>query len=271
MGTLIFYALVVAVYAILVVEFNEKFVDKKRIKKFQEDMKEINKRFKEAAKKKDSAAMERINAEQMAKAKEMPFLLKEQLKMTLLSIALFFLALWVLNSFDPSVADDINLLTLPHFNATHIYHVNNSGRHILSFKAKKNGKEYKGEIVYAVGQSVDGLNPGFEKDGFHINMSKPVFKLGEPVKIETNADEFLELKDDNGTRAELWISFGSFGFWIHGIWLFIAFSLVFNLLYAQIRKLIFPKADKKDVKESYAGKEEGVIEGDGKGRDGSNV
>ncbi|RME79417.1 MAG: hypothetical protein D6769_02480, partial [Methanobacteriota archaeon] len=50
--------------------------------------------------------------------------------------------------------------------------------------------------------------------------------------IVTNAQEVKEAKDDMGTRAQLDI----FGFNLHGIGLFIAFSFLFNLLLRKFAK-----------------------------------
>ena len=214
------YAGVAFIYALLSTFLMKKVVDMEKTKKFQEEMKVLQEEFKKAHKSNDVAKMEEINAKQLEKSKELPKLMFEQLKMTAVSLVLFFASLYVIDRLDPLVLDDVSATIN---SAVELPYV--PGLHIVEYDAKLDGKELKGTFEYdpSSGQS------SFSREWLEISVRPSDGK----VLMSSNGAE-VKIKDDMATRTELVVG----GVRIYGLWLFVLFSLVFNLL---LRKL-FPSA-----------------------------
>ncbi|RME79091.1 MAG: DUF106 domain-containing protein, partial [Methanobacteriota archaeon] len=142
--SLIVYAVIALIYTVLAYFLSRKFVDFEKTKKFQKEMKEIQEEFKRAHKANDIKAMEEINKKQLEKSKQLPSLMKEQFKMSGITIVIFLAAIFIIGIIDPSVADDVNLSFV---NGTAIVPYS-PGLHVINYDMKIDGREVKGELAY---------------------------------------------------------------------------------------------------------------------------
>ncbi len=278
-GGLILVALITLVYSILLTEMNYRVIDRDFVQNFQKRMKELQKEFKEADKKKDIKKMEEITQKQLEHAKHMPKLLGEQVKLSIISLILFFVILWFINAVDPAMHDDINIKTLlvplSNLNSSlssaidgsngSVYGYGNYGAvipssklkrgyHFVAYELSHEGESCKGELKYGWPSNITNewkeelsiKHMNNKGKGCFVNLERN----SSALLIETNArpSEIEKLVDDNATRTAL--SFDLFGqhFIIHGVWLIILFSIVWNLIYGRVRPLIF-KSKKKETKE----------------------
>ncbi|MFH1221453.1 MAG: EMC3/TMCO1 family protein [Candidatus Micrarchaeota archaeon] len=107
------YIAIVAVIAIIygfgVREIQNRLINKKEMEDVQKDSKRLSNEYNQAKKSDDKAAMDRIMKEQMEILPRMNKMMMGQLKPMLVITMVFLAVIWVVNSFNPVVLDDITV------------------------------------------------------------------------------------------------------------------------------------------------------------------
>ena len=215
--SLIFYFVLAIVYIYVSKFILKNFTKGEKVKEFQEEMKKLQKDFWAAAKNKNLEKMEEINKKQLEKTKEFPFLFKEQMKISLITLSLFFVFVGIIDFIDNEKKDDIKFWLNKKNNFSFSIELNKlkHGIHFVYYEGE-NGE--KGEIKYELN---DLLN--VREASFKIGNNDYITLTYEKNIVYFKSTKDLMLVDDNATRTELLLPFiGS----VHGLWLFI-FSVLF--------------------------------------------
>ncbi|MEM4331580.1 MAG: hypothetical protein QXI89_02345, partial [Candidatus Anstonellales archaeon] len=187
-------------------------------------------------KKNDIKKMDELNKKQIEKSKEFPFLFKEQLKMSIISLFIFLLFFSVLDYIDLNKRDDIKTTIDEKGKILYI----REGRHFLNYETLD--KSLRGEIYYEAYYPQEmqkcGSNNKCKNNGINnvfnisdkLNIKIDIIKEENSSLLQANVSSSLPLHitDDNATRTEIEIKELSLN--IHGLWLFILFSIIISLV-----------------------------------------
>jgi hypothetical protein len=219
MEGIILYFILAILYVAISSFLISRFVDMKGVKDFREEMNALQKEFWKATKEGNTKKMDELNKKQLEKTKEFPFLIKEQLKMSLISLTIFFLSLYLIDNFDVNKFDDIKL----YLNASIPKEVVvKPGVHIASFEVL--GKNLKYELSYNTEIEKNEIN----KDDININITLKKDENGIKAIFISNRDVILN--DDNASRTEVLLNIAGYNLNLHGIFLFIVFVLLISLV-----------------------------------------
>lgn len=106
---IIIVALAAIIYAGTARFLQHKLVDRSRMENLQKESKRINEEYKKASERKDKEQMEEIMAKQMEMLKEMNQVMFQQFKPMIIIISIFLILMFVLNSFNPAITDDVTI------------------------------------------------------------------------------------------------------------------------------------------------------------------
>jgi hypothetical protein len=238
--SLIFYFVLAIAYIYVSKFMLKKFTKSEKVKEFHEEMKKLQKDFWDAAKNKNLEKMEEINKKQLEKTKELPFLFKEQIKISLITLSLFFVFVGFIDFIDDEKRDDIKFWLNKQNNFSFSIGLDKlkDGTHFVYYEGEN---KIKGEIKYEL---KDLLNA--KEITFKIDEDSYISLIYEKNTIYYKSTKDLMLIDDNATRTELSLPFiGS----LHGLWLFI-FSVLFINFLASIFSVLKEKLKKFFIEKS---------------------
>jgi hypothetical protein len=165
----------------------------KEVNKIREDFNSLNKRLTEATKKKDSDEIDRLMKEQQEMMPKMMSMFGSQMKMTLVILVVFMSFVWVLNSIDPYVKDDIFYNNV---NGTlnQSFNITNPDMEAFKITAKSTNNEMVSGYIY-VSQNRNILtNLSTDKHSIYPIMEN------DRIRLESaNISVFESVQYDNGT------------------------------------------------------------------------
>ncbi len=244
-------ALVAIVYAGITRFIQRKLVNQEEMKAIQKESKELSRQYKEAAKRKDQAEMDRIMKKQMEFLPKMNKMMMQQFKPMIVIIIMFLAFTYVVGLFDPTKQDDITIYLYDNGEGCDAV----EGDSIYSGCYEISGENY-GKWTFtasALNQGSEvGLNHtyffyGVEDSDTYVEMGKGtqvilstdkgLYQPGETVYLYASVPPDVtgvSARLDNGTWFHADLPFTLPIFNVQRIyqpyWWFILFSVVFGLL-----------------------------------------
>jgi len=195
----------------------------KEVNKIRDDFNAINKKLMDATKRKDDKEKEQLSKEQKEKMPKMKGMFGAQMKMTLVILVVFMTFVWVLNSMDPYVKDDMILKNLTSV-ANQSFDIKNAEMESFKITAKSITNESFSGYIY-VSQSKNILtNLTTDKHSVY-----PVIE-GNSIRLESaNISVFEDIQYDNGTTINTFVPLDLIGirfiYGVQGSFIFLAFIL----------------------------------------------
>jgi len=195
----------------------------KEVNRIRDEFNDMNKRLMEATKRKDEKEVERLSKEQQEMMPRMMSMFGSQMKMTLVILVVFMAFVFVLNSVDPYVKDDIILRDL---NGTvdRSFAIKNPEMESFKITAKNSNDEAVSGNIY-VSQS-RGILTNLTTDKHSVY---PVIEDGSVRLMSSNISVFESVQYSNGTDVNTFVPLDILGIrFVHGAqgtFIFLAFIM----------------------------------------------
>jgi hypothetical protein len=165
----------------------------KEVNKVNKDLNDLNKKLMEATKRKDDAEVERLTKEQQEMMQKMMSMFGTQMKMTLVIMVVFLTFIWILNSINPYLKDDVFFNNI---NGTlnQSFEIKNPDMEAFKITAKSANNESVSGYIY-VSQSRNILtNLTTDKHSIY-----PIIENNSIRLMSENISVFESVEYDNGT------------------------------------------------------------------------